>query len=186
MSRASRRRKDVFPQILTVSTNTPAGASDYAVQEFALPVSRIGGSVNKATVVELVWIHYYPAITDYADTSAQYAMYVSTGTLHQTSDAATAITIAEDFASARTIAPIFFSRVLTTSGNQEIKYPLKVDLTDDAGNGILVGVDTMALVYANVAGTTASYGTVKMAYRLVEVGLPEYVGMVQSQAQVVL
>jgi len=182
MSRRS--RKDIFPQILTVSTNSVASA-DYSVQSFSLPVSRIGGKANKATVVELVWVDYYPGILDAADAATNKAMYLTTGALHETADTATLITMSQDASHSRTLGFVFINKDIT-GGGTVATLPIRVSFTDGAGNGVLIGTDEMQLVYADTGGTTAAIGTAKIAYRLVEVGLSEYVGMVQSQANVTL
>lgn len=55
-------------------------------------------------------------------------------------------------------------------------------MTDGAGNGMLVATDRLTMVYGDVASAIVSSCSVHILYRLVEVGIEEYVGIVQSQA----
>lgn len=178
----SRKRQDIFPQIITVSTNVPSGVADYSVIQFNLPVSRVGTSRNKAQVVEILWVDYYPGVSDFSDNEGSYIMYLSTGTLRETDDGCTYTTFSEDVANPRTMAPVIMDRTFTTSGAKVALLPMRVDLTDCAGNGTLVGTSSLFLVYGNLAGANAASGTAKIAYRIVEVGITEYVGIVESQA----
>ena len=59
--------------------------------------------------------------------------------------------------------------------------PIHVDLTDNAGNGMLVATDRIVIYGANTSGTIAGTYVAKVLYRLKEVGIQEYVGIVQSQ-----
>ncbi len=63
------------------------------------------------------------------------------------------------------------------------QFPIHVDLTDSNGRGILVATQTIIVHGANTSGTAATNRTytAKCGYRLVEVGIKEYVGIVQSQ-----
>jgi hypothetical protein len=59
--------------------------------------------------------------------------------------------------------------------------PFCLDLTDNAGHGILIATDS---IYGQVnSANTATTNTVyfKLLYRFKEVNLIEYVGIVQSQ-----
>jgi len=84
------------------------------------------------------------------------------------------------------ISPLNFgiaivNRILTTSGAAGVTYPVTIDTTDGAGNGMLVATDRM-FIYGGAAGnTTAGRYTAKILYRLVEVGIQEYVGIVAGQ-----
>jgi len=59
-------------------------------------------------------------------------------------------------------------------------YPVRVDLTDDAGHGILVATDS---IYFQVSSTTTSLTNVvdvKLEYRYKNVPITEYLGIVAS------
>ncbi len=59
--------------------------------------------------------------------------------------------------------------------------PIVIDTTDTDGNGILVATDRLFIVGGNLSGIVAATYVAKIMYRLVEVGITEYVGIVQSQ-----
>lgn len=85
-----------------------------------------------------------------------------------------------------TISPVNFAfaivnRVTSTNGGSVIQYPIHLDLTDQNGNGILVATDRMFLYGGGVANTLPGTYTAKILYRLVEVGIQEYVGIVSAQ-----
>lgn len=54
-------------------------------------------------------------------------------------------------------------------------------MTDGAGHGVLVATDKIYMLTASLAATGAQEAIVKILYRLVDVGLEEYIGIVQSQ-----
>jgi hypothetical protein len=70
---------------------------------------------------------------------------------------------------------------LVTSGGIVLVSPIIVDLTDGAGNGILVAVPQIYLGMITAGQGAAINGSVKILYRYVDVDLTEYIGIVQSQ-----
>jgi hypothetical protein len=56
-----------------------------------------------------------------------------------------------------------------------------MDLTDGAGHGILIATDSIFIAVSETGYTGPNNIAVKIMYRLVEVGLQEYIGLVQSQ-----
>ncbi|KKL16013.1 hypothetical protein LCGC14_2499860, partial [marine sediment metagenome] len=72
-------------------------------------------------------------------------------------------------------------KLLETSGSSIDTFPIRINLTDDNGNGHLIATDQLSIVYADVAGSVVSSCVAKVGYRLVNVGIQEYVGIVQSQ-----
>jgi hypothetical protein len=76
----------------------------------------------------------------------------------------------------KSFAMAFLDAPQTTVG----AFPVTIDLTDSNGNGMLIATDSLYVVAANVSGT-ASEAICKVFYRLVNVGITEYVGIVQSQ-----
>lgn len=181
-----KKRQDIFPQILTVSTNVAGAVSDYVVQKFALPVSRVGTSRNKAQVIEILWVDHYPAILDAADTTAGFVSYLAPNTSRATGDTCTVNTVQEDVEKAEVMALVYRRQLLTTDGILQFTMPYRVDMTDGCGNGTLVATSQLSLVYGNFGGTTEANTTIKLCYRIVEVGITEYVGIVESQSSVIV
>jgi len=64
------------------------------------------------------------------------------------------------------------------------QFPIHIDLTDQNGNGMLIATQTIVVNGGNTSGTaaTARTYTAKVLYRLIEVGIEEYVGIVQAQS----
>ena len=96
-------------------------------------------------------------------------------------DPSTEASIAVDFASPLNFACAFRHRGTVTTGAIIEQMPIHLNLTDSNGNGILIATQSIVIVGANVSGATAGTYTAKVLYRLVEVGIQEYVGIVQSQ-----
>lgn len=66
-----------------------------------------------------------------------------------------------------------------TRTNNQVQFIM--DLTDEAGHGILVATDNLYFVNYS-AGTGATNGMVYvLTYRFKDVSLEEYIGIVQSQ-----
>lgn len=81
------------------------------------------------------------------------------------------------------IAAVTSSQINLSGGMVDVG-PLFIDLTDGAGHGILVAADQLffrfSVMQANVTGTTYPAATIRMFYRLKNVSLQEYVGMVAT------
>lgn len=66
--------------------------------------------------------------------------------------------------------------------------PIVHDLTDESGHGVVVGTDNLYMFMSSryCVGNVADPGMTGIArilYRFKEVGLAEYIGIVQSQSQ---
>ena len=172
---------DIKPQILTVSTSATAGVADYAVAQVNLPVPRFGTMKTKATVFEILRIDYYPNITDAADVSSTEAAFMSTQALRTQNDTCSLVTLAEDV-----LDPVGFGFVMqttsvSTNGGWTKEYPISYDFTDQNGNGIIIATDRLFFHIGSVGNTAVGTGAAKILYRLVNIGITEYVGIVQSQ-----
>lgn len=172
---------DVKPQILTASTGVAGAIDDYVVNVIVLPVPRIGMQKNRAMIMEVLKVWWYLAVDDISDlTGAQWA-FLTTNTARFNTQTSTAITMALDALEPNTFAMAGFFRTLSTNGATVTNYPAVVDLTDGNGNGILIATDRIFIIGGNIAGTAGATYTCKILYRMVNVGIEEYVGIVQSQ-----
>ncbi len=172
---------DLKPQILTLSVGTGV-IDDYAVVQIQLPVPRFGPGMSRATITEILKVWFYPAINDLGDVTSSNAMFVATTNLGRANaQASTLATLAIDFTSTRIIAAQLLTRGISTNGGSVVSLPVTVDLTDQNGNGVLVASDTLFLVVGNVGGTAVATFVAKLLYRTVNVGVTEYVGILQSQ-----
>ena len=171
---------DVKPQ-WTSGSVTQAAVEEYAAATFVLPVARIGTRMEEAMVFEILRMDWYPGIQNLADTNVTEWCYISTRTVRDTGETASLVTLAADVGNPNVIGLIVSSRAFTTSGASIDVLPFSIDMTDSAGNGMLVATDRLILNCAATGNAVvATYG-VKILYRLVNVGVMEYVGIVQSQ-----
>jgi len=84
------------------------------------------------------------------------------------------------------ISPLNFavaivSSKITVDGATHVQYPIHIDLTDGAGNGMLVATDRMFIYGGGAGNAVVGRYSAKILYRLVEVGITEYVGIVAQQ-----
>lgn len=169
---------DVNPQFMhgsapQTTTDTPATTT------VALPVSRIPGA-DTATVVEVLKVYVdFPQPTEVAVTEADRYATVSFSTA---SSGTTAIL----FSDPRTFAQITLKieDAFTAGGTYHSVFdtPIVFDCTDGAGHGILIATDNIYVQFASTAWNTAAQTAYwKILYRFKEIGLLEYIGIVQSQ-----
>lgn len=175
---------DIKPQNLTVTTGVAGAIDDYVFASIALPVPRFGGSKNKATIFEFLWVDWYIGTEDLADITggvAQYWAWLSTAPTRAGGETSTLSSLGADLTDPRAFAPSLWGRSLVTSGAWTVGFPRRVDMTDSNGNGFLVATDRLVITCGSVSGALPISATAKIAYRLVDVGIEEYVGIVQSQ-----
>ncbi len=193
MSRKRRRKNgggsvtggtgDVKPQWMTFATPAQGAADDYITASLATPIPRFGSTRGRSTVMEILRVDWYLNIADNADPNSINVGFLSTTQIRASGFACTAVTIAQDQANSRVFALAAVHQVTTVAlaGGHNI-YPLSMDMTDGNGNGILVATDNLHVTGGNVAGTgVAGIFVAKVLYRLVNIGIAEYVGIVQGQ-----
>lgn len=173
---------DIKPAILTLATQNASAVAQYISSQFAFPVPRFGTAKDKATITELLWIHYYLGFGDLADIANTHAAFLSTNpNLRTDGTTCTSATLQEDLLDPTVFGFAMDNVTVTTSGAMQHLAPLVVDLTDRNGNGILIATDRITLYYGDIGGTNVSRAIAKIAYRIVDVGLEEYVGILASQ-----
>lgn len=174
---------DVKPQILTFSS-TQATVNQYQVLTGNLPVPRFGTQKSKATIFEILKCYFYLGNEDKTDLSAGYFAYLATNdTGRNTGDTCSSANTSEDRGESNVLAYVEWLQQVTTSGGYSRISPTVVDLTDSNGNGVLVATDRLVFITGSLSATAASTFAVKILYRMVNVGVSEYVGIVQSQMQ---
>ena len=172
---------DVKPQIITLDTGTANAVTEYVVNRVGLPVPRFGTLKTKATIMEILSVGWYVNIENDSDQTTQDYCYLTTSTTRITGDTGSLAASALDVTDPKAFAFVFSGRILLTSGVSMTQYPINIDLTDQNGNGMLIATDQLFVVGANIGGGTAGSYVAKVKYRLVNVGITEYVGIVQSQ-----
>ena len=173
---------DVKPQYLTVSTPVASAINEYAVAVVALPVARFGAVKDRATVMEILGVDWYLGIQDVSDGNHLQWAFLSTVTDRTADATSTSATCAEDAQNPLTLAMAFQNLIISGgSGGHVTTLPVSIDTTDGAGNGILIATDRLSIVFGASANFVAGNAVAKIKYRLVNVGIAEYVGIVQSQ-----
>lgn len=171
---------DVKPQFFTGTSGTAGAVDDYVVNELQLPVPRFGTQRNRATIFEILSLDWYIGIED-TDSAMSCFAFLTTSTNRSDGDTSTRATAVNDLNDPKTIGFAMYERQFTTSGASVIKYPIHIDLTDQSGNGTLIATDKITIVCGAVANSVGISAVCKIKYRMVNVGVQEYVGIVQSQ-----
>ena len=169
---------DVKPQQLTASTEL-ATLDTYGTGTIHLPLPRFGFGDDITPVWEILRVSWYLGIAD-ADPNVNYVAYLSTIALRSQGDAASLITMQNDFRD-----PLTFGGVMDHANGaltqRHGQFPLTRDMTDGAGNGYLIATDQLFVVYGQFSSTLNTLATVKILYRSTGIDIQEYVGIVQSQ-----
>jgi len=173
---------DVKPQIFTLHSGAMA-TDTLDVVNFALPVPRFGTMKTKATVFEILSLDWYLSVDALLDGSHVNWGYMTTSTSRFDGEGALLVDLENDLIKTQTFGAAVVTNISNApaSGAFSNQMPVHIDLTDGAGNGILVATDSIFLVSGNVANGLISRSIVKMKYRLTNIGISEYVGIVQSQ-----
>ena len=168
---------DVKPQILTVGVPASGGINLYSVVEFNVP-RIIMGSRDSATVMEILKVWFYVGIQDASDPSSRLSGNLSTALIRSQDDPVSLVTQVNDVINATVFASVWADR---QGASFAVVLPLEIDLTDNNGNGVLIATDKIFVTTSMLANTVVSDSVVKILYRMVNVGITEYVGIVQSQ-----
>lgn len=170
---------DVSPQYFTISSGTQTALNTYREGAIPTPVPRNKVQSGEVTVMEILKIYFDLAEPDTNNSAAGNVLQVQ-------AQLATKSQIAIDpsqptvFAWANKIIRGAF----TAAGTYGTAYmePLVWDATDGAGHGILVATDNIffGINTVNFAGAFAT-ASCKILYRMKNVSLAEYIGIVQSQ-----
>lgn len=172
-------KTDVNPQWF--NTGQSAIAAGYAEVETRIPIQRLttGG---RSQVMEVLKVEYgLPSNTTLnvtAGTDSSSRVYLLTSSFGTTEPTAAS-------SSGRVISRWNFQLPSEGTGLSSfgVHTPYTADLTDGAGNGVLVATDSVFVATNQTAATSPINGTVnvRILYRWKNVGLTEYIGIVQSQ-----
>lgn len=168
-----------FSNPATTSTNTSTG--------FPVPIPKYPGANNRAIVMEILEVEWQildaPLIgTNAAAGGLDLLAVLTTDPLAP----ANVLALATSPKNISIFRRSFKNPLAASTSVQQYDLTEQDDLTDSAGHGILVGTDSLYIrVMGNSDNTNASWpatnaiSTIK--YRMKEVGLAEYIGIVQSQ-----
>jgi len=171
---------DVKPQYLTATTPIPSAGSNYGIIEILVPRLVLGG-VNTATVMEILRVDFYLAIRDLSDTNTLHVGFLTTRASRATDETVSLASLARDAADSLNFGFTLWEKELTIEGGLTNIMPNSVVTNDGNGNGILIATDKLFFIAGSFSNAVASESTVKILYRMVNVGITEYVGIVASQ-----
>lgn len=176
---------DVNPQWFVLPALTSLQPNVFNEISVPTPISRLNNrqAGTKATVLEVLKIEFsHPNINNtFATTFSRKNSQVQLGTSHKDGIApADGTTLAYSF--------VTYAGTIATDTNEDqwvIYYPnpITYDLTDGAGHGVLVASDKLYFGGGTLGydAATNSAWLCRILYRFKDVGLTEYIGMVQSQ-----
>ena len=172
---------DIKPQWLTITTELSGGPNEYIVSQRALPVPRFGTMKTKATIMEILRVDWYLGTGDLGDTNNVKWGFLSTASVRVSGEPSSFSSLQNDAEDTQVFALGVTSKTLILSGAGIEYMPLSIDMTDNNGNGVLIATDKLFINGAGFTDSVPSKYSAKLLYRLVNVGITEYVGIVQSQ-----
>jgi len=172
---------DIKPQQLTLLSGVGPAVEQYVVSTLPLPVPRFGSQKNLSTIFEILYVDWYIGVGNLGDVSVVEWAYLSSAINRADGETSTQATLLADLADPRVFALAIQTTGTTTSGAFNKQLPIRVDMTDSNGNGYLIATDRISLVAGSAGNTVVSSSVAKVGYRLVNVGIEEYVGIVTSQ-----
>lgn len=169
---------DVSPQYFALPPNTLSAANTFTEGAIPTPVPRNKVQGDRVTVMELLKVYFNNPEPD-ANPSAAGSLVTATAQLSTRSQNAITLGNVAVFAFCDKIVRGAF----TAAGSYaaEVFDPFVWDCTDGAGHGILIATDNIYFG-CNTAGFTAAAAfNCRLLYRMKNISLPEYIGIVQSQ-----
>lgn len=166
---------DVNPQYL-LATVTGTGGDGFAAVKISIPIFRgQGNSQRKVTVMELLKTTW--DFSSLSNNESNMTATLMTSFMNDPDASGTSIVDRQSISvkSSSTDGTIPVGAYTLSS------QPFFHDLTDGAGHGILVATDAMWLGLSSSNLGFSATCTLRLMYRWKEVGLEEYIGIVQSQ-----
>jgi len=163
------RRKDVFPQFMSFSVAQTV-ANTFRSQRIELPVARRPGA-KKITVIEVLQVWLERAGETFATgDDARINLQFRDSTVDNT------------LSNPNVFFRAIITTIVTTSGATQTEEPVIIRYDSGGGKGFLIGTDSIFVTIdsASQGGTVTAH--FKILYRFVEVGLQEYIGLVQQQS----
>lgn len=159
---------DVNPNWLKI-TVTQSAADTFTQSTNPIPIQRLrtGG---KAQVMEILKI-YWEIISAIAEVDSVVSGFLTTKSY----------TSSPTLTDGPVIDHVKRNVAITTSGQIVVDNPIIHDLTDGAGHGMLIGTDNLYLSCGSSGTSLSNQITAMILYRWKNVGMQEYVGIVQSQ-----
>lgn len=169
---------DVNPQYFTLPQNTLSAANTYTEGTIPTPIPRNRISGGKATVMEILKVYFNLPESD-SNNAAAGSVIIAQCQLTTRSLAAMAQNNPAVFAHCEKLMRGAF----TAAGTYGTAYldPWVWDCTDSAGHGVLIATDNIFFGANTVGFTAAQAFNARLLYRMKNVTVEEYIGIVQSQ-----
>ena len=177
---------DLKPQWLTQSTPVPTSGTDYAVTEILVPRQVLAG-FGAATVMEILQVDWYLGLADVADSTTIHFGFLGNRLTRGTDDPVSLVSLQNDVADPTNYAFAMWQTEQFGAGTgaaimNRSYWPITVTMNDNNGNGMLIATSRFFMTTGAFGNATAGRGTVKILYRMVNVSLEEYVGIVAQQS----
>lgn len=174
-------RLDEFPQVLTVSGVQPA-VNGFLEIQVPLAINRLSVTRGKAWVVEILKIFPSSVVSGYLN-----PLPSADGFQEEFWQASTSRIGAIDFTDPTVFANDRRGKIISVETLVGFVYQFIPEWPayslETNGRGYLVGVDNIFLAYDTLSFTAVNGPVWKIHYRFAEVGLAEYVGMVEGQQE---
>ena len=171
---------DVRPQLLAAH-GLQAVLTQEELDTFPTPVPRSSFEKDLAQVMEVLTVSFTIHHSTISPIGLVYAILSTTVPGNAIQGAGfTAIRIREQMSDPRVIAAIVETTDVPIGTSIAVAYPKLVDLRDGVGHGVLVATDTLFLTFGATAAPGPIDVSIRILYRMVNVGIMEYVGIVQS------
>ncbi len=170
--------KDIFPNVFKARI-VQAALNDTSVARIPMPRPQLTVAKGKVWVYEILWVEYF---FDFLTVPAQDASWI----------AGLSTTGAETIALFASL-PLFFTDSGTFSyvelrddfntnvGHELFKLPFKHNLQSKDGYGFLVAADNVNFFVKTTSQVSVEAASCWVYYRLVQVQLEEYIGILASQ-----
>lgn len=172
---------DVNPQLLSIRVTQTAADTTTSAQAM-LPIQRLAQGSRRAQVMEVLKIYFNSSALPISASATEVVDSITT-ILSTVNGGTTNL----GFNNPQVFAAYFVSQnsAFTAAGtymSNKGQTPFVQDLTDGAGHGILIATDSI-FIQAQSAGTgAANVCDAKVLYRMKDVSIEEYIGIVQSQS----
>lgn len=169
---------DVSPQYYTLPQNTLSAANTYTEGTIPTPIPRNRISNGKATVMEILKVYFNLPEADANNTaggsviSAQAQLTTRSLTAMQQNSPSVFAHCEKMMRGAFTAAGSYATAIAD---------PFIWDATDGAGHGVLVATDNIYFGCFTAGFTAAQSFNARILYRMKNVSVEEYIGIVQSQ-----
>lgn len=168
---------DLYPQFISGDLIL-SSANTFTTERISMPISRMARTGKTITVMELIRFEMVTSVLDFVGNADQAAWGLTVG-LAPTAN----VGLNDPRAVSFNVLDWIFS--LTTSGAAGVLYtqPYFYNFQDTNGFGFLLATD-----FLNVWGNTTQMAAAanfqwRLFYRFVDVKLPEFIGILQSQSQ---